>query len=628
VDEPLNRGRREPDGLLARPTEAQREDVVRSALRPPIPPGAPAGREAVDLFVRSYQTLLRSTGEVRVAGLMESYLAMAPTLHPRVRDPLPDPAAITYVGLRLPPCMPSVRLVLLSASLETMAARGFGDVARWSAQVAPARRRRQFFDGQDRLAMLVSSPSDLDDIIPALVAYELEWNKLHELLQRDSGLRAMVEHAAASGPRPGDDERLAHALGLSGDELARLATIWHGRSWQLLARTAARRKRLAVRMLGGTWNDYERAVEGWFEHIAEHAPPDLNRRPIYVVSSNMHSLANVVSGSALARRGEIIDYVQKSGNELLLGEYEAITAERVPSSLENFLYYAAKKYLADPRSGDAARVFATEERAAGVTTVRLPRGPDVDAQVIELRQLRASRLDPRLANLPGLERLASSDALVVNVDYPLGQTGYFVQRALARRAGSVLGVYSMGKGATLTGRVGDVLISNVVSDERTGTTYLLHNCFNAEDLERYLVYGTALDNQRAATVRGTFLQNWGYLDALHRAGNNLVEMEAGPYLEAFAEGVLPERAPHGEVLNLVGAATDLGFIHYASDTPYSRGLTLGERNLSYFGMDSTYAAALAIARRILQCELDRLDTAAAPQGERTDHAAPPIAVRA
>ena len=73
------------------------------------------GRQAVDLFVRSYQTLLRSTGEVRVAGLVEPYLAMAPTLHSLAREPRPDPAAITYVGMRLPPCMPEVRVVLLAA---------------------------------------------------------------------------------------------------------------------------------------------------------------------------------------------------------------------------------------------------------------------------------------------------------------------------------------------------------------------------------------------------------------------------------------------------------------------------------------------------------------------------------
>ena len=72
---------------------------------------------------------------------------------------------------------------------------------------------------------------------------------------------------------------------------------------------------------------------------------------------------------------------------------------------------------------------------------------------------------------------------------------------------------------------------------------------------------------------------------------------------------------------------DLGFVHYASDTPYSKGQTLGERNLSYFGMDSTYAAALAIARRILNTEVARL-SAAKPDStsDRTSHQAQPVAL--
>jgi hypothetical protein len=47
---------------------------------------------------------------------------------------------------------------------------------------------------------------------------------------------------------------------------------------------------------------------------------------------------------------------------------------------------------------------------------------------------------------------------------------------------------------------------------------------------------------------------------------------------------------------------DLGVIHYASDTPYTQARTLGARGLSYRGMDSTYASAVAVARRILQQE--------------------------
>ena len=605
-----------------------------------------AGKAEVDLFVRSYQTLLRSTGEVRVAGLLEPYLAMESTLHPRARDRHPDPAALTYVGLRLPPSMPDVRVVLLSTSIEAIQSRGI-DLSQWRPQTAPARRRRQLYDGGERVAILVSSPSDLDDIIPALVAYEIEWNKIHEIFTRDKALRRLVEDAAQRGPRPDDAERLRDAFGLTEEELGRLSIVWQGRPWGLLAEVADRRKKIAVRMLGVSWNDYERSaqqwwdcvalpefarkryagIERWYEYVADNVPPDLAQRPIYFVSSNMHSLVNLLSGSALARQGEIIDYVQRSDSDLLRAEYEGITSDRVRSSLENFLYYAAKKYLTDPSNSAAALAFAAEEQAAGMTTLHVPLGPDVDAQVIELNKLRPERLDGRLADLPALDRLARSDAVIVNIDYPLGQAGYFLQRALARNVGALLGLYVMGKGATLTGRVGDILLCNIVADERTATTYLLHNCFNAEDVERYLVYGTALDNQRAASARGTFLQNWGYLDALHRAGNNLVEMEAGAYLEAFTELMLPEPAPHGEMVNLVGAPVDLGFVHYASDTPYSKGQTLGERNLSYFGMDSTYAAALAVARRILNREVARLSsTEPAATSDQTSHAAQPVAL--
>ena len=43
---------------------------------------------------------------------------------------------------------------------------------------------------------------------------------------------------------------------------------------------------------------------------------------------------------------------------------------------------------------------------------------------------------------------------------------------------------------------------------------------------------------------------------------------------------------------------DLGVIHYASDTPYTRARTSARAGLSYYGMDSTYASTIAILRRI------------------------------
>ena len=64
----------------------------------------------------------------------------------------------------------------------------------------------------------------------------------------------------------------------------------------------------------------------------------------------------------------------------------------------------------------------------------------------------------------------------------------------------------------------------------------------------------------------------------------------------------PDRFPLDESVNMAQLNFDLGIVHYASDTPYTQARTLGARGLSYRGMDSTYASAIAVARRILQRE--------------------------
>jgi hypothetical protein len=220
--------------------------------------------------------------------------------------------------------------------------------------------------------------------------------------------------------------------------------------------------------------------------------------------------------------------------------------------------------------------------------------------------LRPEWLDPRL-RLAGIERLAQSNALLINIDYPLGLAAYHILTIVARSVGTLLGVYALGKAATLNGKIGDVLIPNVVYDDHTGNTYYFAPAFRASDIEPYLVYGAVLDNQKAVTVRGTFLQNRLFLDELYRSFFTDLEMEAGPYLSAIYEQFNPDRTPQGRSVSFFDPPYDFGFLHYASDTPASKGRNLGSQNLSYFGMDPTYATALACARRILSREIARLD---------------------
>ena len=221
--------------------------------------------------------------------------------------------------------------------------------------------------------------------------------------------------------------------------------------------------------------------------------------------------------------------------------------------------------------------------------------------MIALDSLDPRWLDPRLGDVDA-ERLARCPAVIVNIEYPLGLAAYNILREITEAHDTLQGVYILGKAATLNADVGDVMISSVIHDEHSGSTYWLDNAFSVSDIAPFLMFGSGLDNQRAVTVKSTFLQNREYLDFYYREAFTVVEMEAGPYCNAVYEIADVDRYPVGEAVNFSKLPIDFGIIHYASDTPYTQARTLGARGLSYYGMDSTYASSLAILRRVLALE--------------------------
>jgi hypothetical protein len=96
------------------------------------------------------------------------------------------------------------------------------------------------------------------------------------------------------------------------------------------------------------------------------------------------------------------------------------------------------------------------------------------------------------------------------------------------------------------------------------------------------------------------------MSVFYQEGYTDMEMEAGPYLSGIYEMVRPQRHPYNELISLHGASFPIGLVHYASDTPFSKGKNLGAQNLSYYGMDPTYATSIAILRSILQHALGKL----------------------
>src|SRR5919109_1159285 len=231
------------------------------------------GKEAVELYIRTYATLLRSSGETRLRVLEQSHIGMESSLHLKAGSPEPDPGALIYALRRLPPCITAVRRIVLGQS---------ADVFWRTLQV------------------------DVDDIVPQLVALQIEWKKLHGLLA--------AEDLEQAKDVPGE-LALADRLGIQEEDWMRLLEIWGPDPLCHLRRVKEDEKNFSVRMLGGTQVGYAKATRRWWAPIASLLKEQgLEDRPVYFVSSNTHSLVNLLSGTARRRQNKIVEFIDASNN--------------------------------------------------------------------------------------------------------------------------------------------------------------------------------------------------------------------------------------------------------------------------------------------------------------------------
>ena len=545
-----------------------------------------SGKHAVELYVRTYTTMLQSSGEIKVDSLVQTHIRMGSVLHPLAGQPQSDMGALLYAIRRLPRAIDRSRHVIMGQSPQGFRAVLGADIMDWEPVKAPARRRRWYHRG-DTLAVLIASTSDIDDLIPSLVAYQIEWNKLHAALQD-------VELS---------EETARSAAGASEDDWHRLHEAWGDTFESMLAAVKREECHISLRLIGGSHLGYARIACRWWLPIAVSMDEmGVREAPVYFVSSNAHSLVNVLSGTAREFEPQVLDWVRRNDPDLE-EERHKLEVGHSRASRQNWLYFGAREIFDLHPDRERLRRRRMEiEASRGICHIPA-RGTGVDsaAQIFKISSLDPAAIDERVGAVDA-ERLRASDACILNVDYPLGVAAYHILRQVAENSSWVAGVYVMGKAATLNSDVGDVMLPNAVYNEHSGNTYWLDNAITAADVQPHLVYGSALDNQRAVTVRGTFLQNRDYLEFYYQGHYTVVEMEAGPYLDACYEIGQPDRYPIDESVNMARLTFDLGIVHYASDTPYTQARTLGARGLSYRGLDSTYAAAIALARRILQRE--------------------------
>jgi hypothetical protein len=558
---------------------------------------------ALEEYLRAYSEHEHLPAMLRVSDLESRHSSFCSSLHRRSRSREPDVSAFLYAALRLPDCISRVSRVVLGPAEDVFAEAGFQGVENWVQVQSRARRRRYHYDGEQTLAVFVTSITDLDDLIPSLCAFQMEWNKMHHLL-----------NAAFQGrPRAGSSENgeeIRRCLGLGRPDWELMTQVWTDDWEQKWEDVAKRPLGLVVYRLPMHSAHYKYAARQWWDMVTRRldlASAASGDRPLYLVSSNTHSLSNLITGFARAHEQELLTFMERENPEGLWRAWQ--DCRRDPDqNPEDLLYYGLRLYQEHNPGASATRL--AWEQSMGFHRHAPPQYPHLEVQRIALSRLDPSRLDSRLQRPSGLDR---SQALLVNMDYPLGLAAGQVLSRACELFPRLRGVFILGKSAAAMGRLGDIIIPGQVYDSHTRVHYLFRNSLTLRHLIPFLNHIAAFDDQKSITVRGTFLHGRDTVSHLLRDDFTGMEMEAGPFLSAlyrhFSKQAPRQGMGQGRILNIdPPEGFNLGLLHYTSDTPYNIRPSLLSTSLGLTGLEAVYAASLAIMQRIMDLEAERLSS--------------------
>jgi len=542
-----------------------------------------SSERSIQDHLKHYYSLLRSGEDFPISSLFNYFRLLQPSLQKGLESTSIDVSALNYAIPRLPACILDTKQVVIAQSKDQLVTASI-DISSWELVGSPARRRQNYFDKVTKtLVILINSDSDTDDFINCLVSLQMERQKTAQFDQYQIGLLQTREDYSVLGIDESAWQKLKKILGQPTPD--RILSFCH-------------QVDITIRALPQNEQFIKDVVATWWHKISISSLIfGFNETPLYFISSNLHSLTNLIGGFVNDRQDHIIAHISKNYPDMYQ-QWQTLKTSSNELRVIDFLYYASSKYLKDnPAEADAKIKY---EESLGIRRLNISSQLPCDVQIVPVSAIAKSRFkDPNL-NLPNPDRILNSQAYMLNIEYPLGFSAYYILSTILDSLTNLKGVYVIGKAAILSGQVGDVQIAKDVFDERTNNIFHIDNIFNT-----YFPFPTfqsaVLQNQKAIAVYGTYLENENQLQNYIKSGFNIIEMESGPYLTAIHQFInkQPDFATDA-VATISQPGFDLGIINYASDNPLSQ--TLGDAVMSIKGVEPTYLAALTTIQRIIDLE--------------------------
>ncbi len=557
------------------------------------------GSQKARVAVRNFKTIanaLALRGYFRPSGKMGQALADCLTaLSPEIYGSMNDPRVVELNGLeyvidRLPRSIEKATRLILTEE-EQFSEPVF-------EKIVPLKRRRScFLISETEICFVITRGlSEIYDILTHLAFLNIEAKKIRNRMTDETG-HFTVEWQAledAMGSIDSMDDRqldkaiwnLSLILGRSYRETRKtyeyledsrksansnsgLFQIVYQLGTRVYRESVSAENYLIVYMTPSLINviSHQRYGQQWSDDIkAKLKDLGLDRRPLHIISANLHSVVNLVYGYAAAKECRI-------------------AAGHSEDPLYAFIQCIA-------REGGEIIDYA---RQHGFYELPDRSGTHIDCQIIDTAKIGAVPMHPEVKIMP----VAGGDAPVILVmDYAFGAQAFEVMDCLLNpfpepseaRTETPINVASisiMGKAGILAGNKGEIMLATAHVIEGSSDNYMVDNDLDEADFDSDMPVYTG----PMVTVLGTSLQNRDMLLRFQNSWQTVgLEMEGGHYQRAISAAIIKGH---------ISKDVKIRYAYYASDNPLVSGQTLAAGEMGPEGIRPTYMVTKVILERIL-----------------------------
>ncbi len=537
-------------------------------------------QESTNAIERLYVTMrhLFNRGFYKPTGvsgqtLKNALLLLRPEIYGTIAEEKAELKGLIYVLERLPEGIEQCRFINLTSD------EGYGD-SHFDPIIPPKRRRNCYrIDDEQMNVEITRGRSDIYDILTHLTFLFIEsekickkvliedtdktirdWTKLEAAVKKKKLTLAEREvaliHTANILGRSFVEIMSVHQKLATGENPERFLKIvyWLGKlaieeeisgDKRTITFSTLLRERLGHHIHGERWADTIK------ERLAKE---NLLKRPIHIISANMHSVMN----SLYARMALAKEFPGDNSLEI----YEALSSAKNIKLREKVIRLAKKN---------------------GMIAINDTSGTNIDVQIFDMGKLGKDACCYELsADIPDDEK-----PIIFVMDYAFGEQAFETIDELLKPYKvkkdevflNIASISIMGKAGILDGGKGDLMIPTAHIFEGTADNYPFHNELSKEDFEGY---GLKVFEGTMVTVLGTSLQNRDILKFFHRSTWNVIglEMEGVHYQKAIQSA--------SKIRKSIREDVKVRYAYYASDNPLETGSTLASGGLGTTGVKPTY----------------------------------------